>query len=243
MVLVMDKARTGDYQKMTRDLRDAGIRAEMYVGDAGMKAQMKYADKRGALASSSRARTSARAGEVTIKDLLEGARALRRDRGQRRVARGRALRNSPSRVGDGCGRAAASGRAAKMTAEGAIEFEALEAQAASLMRLFADAGYERVAPAFIQPASLFLDRIGETLRARTYVFTDPERRRALPAAGYDHPGLPGLPGTRRVQEGTRNSAITARLSHSGGQARPAPPTRVPAGRHRIFRRARPDARP
>ncbi|MGO9460115.1 MAG: ATP phosphoribosyltransferase regulatory subunit [Rhodomicrobium sp.] len=60
-----------------------------------------------------------------------------------------------------------------MTAEGAIEFEALEAQAASLMKMFVDAGYERVAPAFIQPASLFLDRIGEALRARTYVFTDP----------------------------------------------------------------------
>ncbi|MGO9547815.1 MAG: ATP phosphoribosyltransferase regulatory subunit [Rhodomicrobium sp.] len=60
-----------------------------------------------------------------------------------------------------------------MTAEGAIQFEALEAQAASLMRLFAGTGYERVAPAFIQPASLFLDRIGEALRARTYVFTDP----------------------------------------------------------------------
>jgi ATP phosphoribosyltransferase regulatory subunit len=61
-----------------------------------------------------------------------------------------------------------------MTAEGAIEFEALEAQAASLMRLFVEAGYERVAPAFIQPASFFLDRIGEALRARTYVFTDPD---------------------------------------------------------------------
>ncbi len=60
-----------------------------------------------------------------------------------------------------------------MNAEGAVEFEALEAQAASLMRLFVDAGYERVAPAFIQPASLFLDRIGEALRARTYVFIDP----------------------------------------------------------------------
>ncbi len=60
-----------------------------------------------------------------------------------------------------------------MTAEGAIEFEALEAQAASLMSVFAEAGYERVAPSFIQPASLFLDRIGEALRARTYVFTDP----------------------------------------------------------------------
>jgi ATP phosphoribosyltransferase regulatory subunit len=59
------------------------------------------------------------------------------------------------------------------TAEGATEFEALEAQAASLMSLFAEADYERVAPAFIQPASLFLDRIGEALRTRTYVFTDP----------------------------------------------------------------------
>ncbi len=60
-----------------------------------------------------------------------------------------------------------------MTAEGAIEFEALEAQAASIMSLFGDAGYERVAPSCIQPASLFLDRIGESLRARTYVFSDP----------------------------------------------------------------------
>ncbi len=33
---------------MVQQLRAAGIRAEMYVGTAGMKAQMKYADKRGA---------------------------------------------------------------------------------------------------------------------------------------------------------------------------------------------------
>ena len=61
-----------------------------------------------------------------------------------------------------------------MTAEGAKEYEALEAQAASLINLFTSKGYEHVAPSFIQPASLFLDRIGETLRARTYVFTDPD---------------------------------------------------------------------
>jgi hypothetical protein len=47
------------YQKMAQSLRAAGIRAEMYLGTAGMKAQMKYADKRGAPASSSRAATSA----------------------------------------------------------------------------------------------------------------------------------------------------------------------------------------
>ena len=93
-----------------------------------------------------------------------------------------------------------------MTAEGAIEFEALEAQAASLMNVFVAAGYERVAPAFIQPASLFLDRIGEALRARTYVFTDPnltipvarvflERGASLPARYcYNGPAF-------RIQEG------------------------------------------
>ncbi len=48
VVLVMDKERQGDYWRMVQELRNGGIRAEMYVGTAGMKAQMKYADKRGA---------------------------------------------------------------------------------------------------------------------------------------------------------------------------------------------------
>ena len=48
VVLVMEKDRLADYQKMAQSLRQAGIRAEMYLGTAGMKAQMKYADKRGA---------------------------------------------------------------------------------------------------------------------------------------------------------------------------------------------------
>jgi histidyl-tRNA synthetase len=74
VVLVMDKTRTGDYQKMTRQLRDAGIRAEMYVGDAGMKAQMKYADKRGSPCVIIQGEDERARGEVTIKDLLEGAR-------------------------------------------------------------------------------------------------------------------------------------------------------------------------
>jgi histidyl-tRNA synthetase len=74
VVLVMDKARTADYQKMTRALRDAGIRAEMYVGDSGMKAQMKYADKRGSPCVIIQGEDERARGEVTIKDLLEGAR-------------------------------------------------------------------------------------------------------------------------------------------------------------------------
>ena len=48
VVLVMDQERQPDYQRMASALRMAGIRAEMYVGTSGMRAQMKYADRRGA---------------------------------------------------------------------------------------------------------------------------------------------------------------------------------------------------
>ena len=61
-----------------------------------------------------------------------------------------------------------------MTAETAKQFEALEGQAARIMQVFTQAGYEAVSPAMIQPAGVFLDVIGEALRARTYVFTDPD---------------------------------------------------------------------
>ena len=59
-----------------------------------------------------------------------------------------------------------------MAAESAKEFEALEAQAATLLDTFRRAGYEQVAPSIIQPADIFLDQIGESIRSRTYVFTD-----------------------------------------------------------------------
>ena len=59
-------------------------------------------------------------------------------------------------------------------AESTRQFEALERQAALLLSVLMEAGCEAVAPAIIQPADVFLDVIGEDLRARTYVFTDPE---------------------------------------------------------------------
>jgi ATP phosphoribosyltransferase regulatory subunit len=59
-----------------------------------------------------------------------------------------------------------------MAAESAKEFEALEAQATSLLDVFKRAGYEQVAPSIIQPAEVFLDQIGEQVRSRTYVFND-----------------------------------------------------------------------
>jgi len=61
-----------------------------------------------------------------------------------------------------------------MAAETARKFEALEAQARKIMQVFIKAGHEAVSPAIIQPASVFLDVIGESLRARTYVFSDPD---------------------------------------------------------------------
>jgi ATP phosphoribosyltransferase regulatory subunit len=61
-----------------------------------------------------------------------------------------------------------------MIAESTQRFEALEAQAQRLLTIFTRAGFEHVAPSIIQPANMFLDVVGESLRARTYVFTDPD---------------------------------------------------------------------
>ncbi len=75
MVLVMDKAELPRYQKLTHTLRQAGIRAEMYLGTAGMKAQMKYADRRGSPCVVIQGGDEVARGEVQIKDLIEGAKA------------------------------------------------------------------------------------------------------------------------------------------------------------------------
>lgn len=61
-----------------------------------------------------------------------------------------------------------------MAAETTRKFEELEAQAHKLMTVFIKAGHEAVAPAVIQPAGVFLDVVGEALRARSYVFSDPD---------------------------------------------------------------------
>ena len=52
--------------------------------------------------------------------------------------------------------------------------EDLERQATIIMALFARAGFEPVAPPVLQPADVLLDLVGEDLRARSYVFTDPD---------------------------------------------------------------------
>ena len=72
VVLVLDKDRQGDYWRMVQQLRAANIRAEMYVGTAGMKAQMKYADKRGSPLVVIQGGDEKARGEVQIKDLRLG---------------------------------------------------------------------------------------------------------------------------------------------------------------------------
>jgi histidyl-tRNA synthetase len=56
-------------------LREAGVRAELYLGASGMKAQMKYADRRKSPCVIIQGSNERERGEVQIKDLIEGAQA------------------------------------------------------------------------------------------------------------------------------------------------------------------------
>ena len=73
IVLLMDRDRLGDYQKMVSTLRTAGIRAEMYLGTSGMKAQMKYADRRGSPLVVIQGGDEKAKGEVQLKQMALGA--------------------------------------------------------------------------------------------------------------------------------------------------------------------------
>ena len=75
VVTVFDRERIADYQKMVANLRNAGIRAELYLGSGKMGPQLKYADKRGAPCVVIQGGDEKAKGEVQIKDLIEGAKA------------------------------------------------------------------------------------------------------------------------------------------------------------------------
>ena len=61
-----------------------------------------------------------------------------------------------------------------VTPYNAATIAALETQTASLLAEFQAYGAERIEPAIVQPAGAFLDRMGEELRARIYVFAGPD---------------------------------------------------------------------
>ena len=75
VVSVFDKAAIADYQALVGRLRDAGIRAELYLGSGKMGQQFKYADQRGAPCVVIQGPDEKEKGEVQIKDLIEGAKA------------------------------------------------------------------------------------------------------------------------------------------------------------------------
>jgi histidyl-tRNA synthetase len=72
VVTVMEKDRIGDYQRMVSRLREAGIAAELYLGDSGFRAQMKYADRRNAPVAVIQGGDEKAKGVVQIKDLAAG---------------------------------------------------------------------------------------------------------------------------------------------------------------------------
>ena len=74
VVTVMDKARMADYQKMVAELREAGIRAEVYLGNPkNFGNQLKYADKRGSPVAVIEGGDEHEKGVIQIKDLILGA--------------------------------------------------------------------------------------------------------------------------------------------------------------------------
>jgi histidyl-tRNA synthetase len=81
IVTVMDRDAVPAYQAMTAKLRaalnanGAVVPVEMYVGDAGFRAQMKYADRRGAPCVIIQGSDERDAGKVQIKDLAAGKEA------------------------------------------------------------------------------------------------------------------------------------------------------------------------
>jgi histidyl-tRNA synthetase len=76
VVTVFDRERVADYQKMVATLRNANIRAELYLGNPkNMGNQLKYADKRNSPCVIIQGSDEKARGEVQIKDLIEGAKA------------------------------------------------------------------------------------------------------------------------------------------------------------------------
>ena len=75
VVTVMDRDRMADYQAMAAELRAAGIRAEVYLGNPkNFGNQLKYADKRASPIAIIQGADEAARGVVQVKDLILGAR-------------------------------------------------------------------------------------------------------------------------------------------------------------------------
>ena len=76
VVTVMEKEHIADCQKLVQTLRNADIRAELYLGNPKkFGKQLEYADKRGSPCVVIQGSDERAAGKLTLKDLIEGAKA------------------------------------------------------------------------------------------------------------------------------------------------------------------------
>jgi histidyl-tRNA synthetase len=75
VVTIFDRDRTADYQRMVTELRNAGIRAELYLGNPknNVGQQLKYADRRSSPCVIIQGSDEKAAKTVQIKDLILGA--------------------------------------------------------------------------------------------------------------------------------------------------------------------------
>ena len=75
LVTVFDASNVASYQKMVAELRNAGIRAELYLGNPkhGIGQQLKYADKRNSPCAVIQGPDEKLKGEVQIRDLIAGS--------------------------------------------------------------------------------------------------------------------------------------------------------------------------
>ncbi len=96
--------------------------------------------------------------------------------------------------------------------------DALEAQARNVKAVFSQAGFEAVEPPTMQPADIFLNRSGEDIRQRTYVFTDP--------GGEEWCLRPDLtiPACRMYLERDPQGLSEARVCYNGPAYRYQPPS-------------------
>ncbi len=68
----MDHSYISEYFKIAKQARQEGLIAEVYLGNSGMKAQMKYADKKEARFAVIIGEDEIQNNSVTIKDLKQG---------------------------------------------------------------------------------------------------------------------------------------------------------------------------
>jgi histidyl-tRNA synthetase len=100
VVVALDRDHLADYQRLVAELRQADIAAELYLGQGGMNAQLKYADRRGSLCAviqGSNERDAAGGRQVVIRDLVLGAELAKatKDRADYLELRQRAQQTAP----------------------------------------------------------------------------------------------------------------------------------------------------